>query len=108
MTKGLNLSLGGVGRAIGSELGSAVGKAFGGKTGASAGRNIGGELGKVAGDVAPAILAFKHGGKVNAPKGKPVKAILHGQEYVLPAGVKPTEAQKKAVAKMKADAKKKK
>ena len=42
-----------------------------------------------------------------APKGKPVPAILHGQEFVLPVGIKPTKAQVKAVAKNKRDAKKK-
>ena len=47
-----------------------------------------------------AMLPFKKGGRVKGPKGKAVKAIVHGGEYVLPASVKPTKAQKAAVAKL--------
>jgi hypothetical protein len=32
-----------------------------------------------------------------APRGKPVKAVLHGGEVVLPVGVAPTMAQKRAI-----------
>ena len=48
------------------------------------------------------MLAFKKGGKVPGKKGKAKMAIVHGGEYVLPVGVKPTVGQKKAVAKRKA------
>lgn len=107
MTKGGFPSLAGVGRSIGQELGSVAGKALFGKKGGTALRNIGGELGSVAGEVAPLALAFKNGGRVPGKLHKPVKAVLHSGEYVLPVGVKPTQAQMKAVAKRKADAKKK-
>ena len=97
-----------VGKSIGQELGGGVGRVFGGKKGESAGRNIGGSLGAVGAPLAAATLAFKKGGRVPGPTGKPVKAVIHGGEFILPVGVKPTMAQKKAVAKKKADAKKKK
>lgn len=88
-----------VGRSMGQELGGGVGRVFGGKRGESAGRNIGGSLGAVGAPLAAATLAFEKGGKVPGPKGKPVKATVHGGEFILPVGVKPTMAQKKAVAK---------
>jgi len=47
------------------------------------------------------LLAFKTGGRVAGKKGKAMKAIVHGGEYVLPIGIKPTASQKKAVAKNK-------
>lgn len=107
MTKGFP-SLGGLGKAIGSELGGGFGKMLGGKRGESAGRSIGGELGKIGGEVAPLALAFKNGGRVPGKLHKPVKAVVHSGEYILPVGVKPTKAQVKAVAAKKAkDAKKK-
>ena len=99
----------GIGKSIGQELGSGVGRAFGGKKGEAAGRNIGGALGSVAAPAAGIALgAFKTGGRVPGKRGRPLKAIVHGGEFVLPVGVAPTAAQKKAVAKRKADAKKKK
>ena len=52
------------------------------------------------------MLAFKNGGKVKGAKNRAKMAIVHGGEYVLPVGVKPTKAQKSAVAKRKARAKK--
>ena len=61
---------------------------------------IGSTLGEAAGDVVGGWLGFKKGGKVPGAKGAPHKAIVHGGEYVLPVGVKPTMAQKKAVAKL--------
>ncbi len=97
-----------VGKAVGQELGSSVGKLFGGKRGEQAGRNIGGAIGEAGAPLAATALAFKNGGKVPGPKGKAVKAVVHSGEYILPVGVKPTAAQKKAVAKRKADEKKKK
>lgn len=78
-----------LGSAIGNVAGGALGGRFGGSQGASAGSQIGSILG--------GFLPFKKGGKVPGPKGKPVKAIVHGGETVLPAGVKPTMAQKKAI-----------
>ena len=102
------------GSAIGSSLGSLAGSEAGNFIGRKshnklAGKITGGVLssvGKVAGGIGGALLPFKHGGKVMAPKNKPVPAILHGQEYVLPVGIKPTKAQVKAVAMLKRDAKK--
>lgn len=96
-----------IGKSVGQEVGGGLGRALGGKRGESAGRNVGGALGSVAAPLG-AALAFKHGGTVPGKRGRPRKAIVHGGEYVLPVGVKPTVAQKKAVNKMKADAKKKK
>ena len=80
---------------IGNLLGQAGGTFIGGKLGGSQGAQAGGQIGGILGN----FLPFKKGGSVPGKKGKPVKAILHGGEYVLPAGVKPTKAQKKAVAK---------
>ena len=53
-----------------------------------------------------ALAAFETGGLIRAPKGRPVPILAHGQEYVLPVGVKPTKAQKRAVAQNKKKAKK--
>jgi hypothetical protein len=64
-----------------------------------------GEIGSLLGGVAGSFLPFKKGGKVPGKKGKPLKAIVHGGEFVLPAGVKPTKTQ---LAKVKALNKKKK
>lgn len=97
-----------VGKSVGQELGGEVGRVFGGKRGEQAGRNIGGSLGAVGAPLAATALAFKTGGTVPGKRGRPVKAVVHGGEYILPVGVKPTAAQKKAVAKKKADMKKKK
>lgn len=80
---------------IGGLLGQAGGALIGGKLGGSAGQAAGQQIGGVLGG----FLPFKKGGRVPGKVGKPVKAIVHGGEYVLPAGVKPTAAQKKAVAK---------
>ena len=52
------------------------------------------------------IPMFKNGGTVKGKKGKGKLAVVHGGEYVLPVGVKPTASQKSAVAKRKARAKK--
>jgi hypothetical protein len=52
------------------------------------------------------IPMFKNGGTVKGKKGKGRLAVVHGGEYVLPVGVKPTASQKSAVAKRKARAKK--
>ena len=91
--------MGVIGAAIGSEGGSAlgglIGKKIGGRGGAAAGRNIGRAVGGFAGGAFP---MFKKGGKVK----KTGLAVLHKNEYVLPAGVAPTKAQKAKVAKKKA------
>jgi hypothetical protein len=90
--------MGVLGGAIGQEAGGALGGLLGGlagKKGAKAGANIGRVAGGLAGGAFP---LFKKGGKVK----KTGLAIVHKGEYVLPAGVKPTMAQKKAVAKKKA------
>lgn len=84
---------------IGAELGGTLGGALGQKFGGSAGGEIGRVLGKVGGGLIP---WFKKGGKVN----KTGPAIVHKGEYVLPASVKPTKAQKMAVAKLKKKGKK--
>jgi hypothetical protein len=79
------------GRGAGKALGSGLGKLVGGKAGKKLGGSLGAELGTAAGALTP----YKLGGKV--PKTGP--ALLHKNEFVLPAGVKPTKAQKAAVAK---------
>ena len=83
-------------------LGSAIGKLAGGIIGKKLGnQKAGEEIGGAVGTVAP---GFKTGGAVK----RTGKALVHKGEYVLPKGVKPTAAQRKAVAKRKADARKKK
>ncbi len=83
---------------FGSQLGRIAGGALGRRFGGGSGQKIG----EVVGEVAGGFLPFETGGMVKGKKGKPVKAIVHGGEYVLPVGVKPTKAQKSAVAKRKA------
>ena len=75
------------GNLLGEVGGGLVGGLVGGDKGKAIGSNIGGELG--------GLIPFKKGGAVGK---RNVKALLHAGEYVLPAGVKPTKAQKKAVA----------
>ena len=86
-----------IGRALGSAGGSALGRAIGGKKGAK----IGSQLGAMGGDIAGSMVGFKTGGLVKGKKGKAVRAIVHGGEYVLPVGVKPTKAQRTKVNKLK-------
>ena len=81
-----------IGGLLGQAGGALVGGKLGGSAGASAGQQIGGILG--------GFLPFKKGGRVPGKKGKPVKAMVHGGEYVLPASVKPTKAQIAAVNKL--------
>jgi len=89
---------------LGKRGGSALGKMIGGKTG----KKIGSSLGRMAGKGVSGLvqaetgLKFAKGGRVPGKKHAPKKAIVHGGEYVLPVGVKPTKAQKNAVAKLKA------
>ena len=63
-------------------------------------------IGSAAGGAAGTVFEpFKHGGPVKGKIGAAKKAIVHGGEYVLPHGVKPTAAQRKAVAQRKKKAK---
>lgn len=83
----------------GAALGEALGKVIDKRTGGGgiaqeAGKNIGRVAGAALGS---AIPYFKTGGQVK----KTGAAYVHKGEYVLPVGVKPTKAQKAAVAKMK-------
>lgn len=80
-------------------LGGAVGQLFGGDKGG----RIGGGVGNV-GDALGAFAGFKNGGKVK----RSGLAKVHKNEFVLPASVKPTKAQKAKVAKLHAKDKKKK
>lgn len=93
----LGASIGGY---AGSGLGEAIGKKYGGSIGQEAGKNIG----RVAGTALGGLLPFKTGGRVPGKKGAPKKILAHGGEYVLPVGVKPTEAQVKAVESKKKNA----
>ena len=67
-------------------------------------KGVGSAVGGVAGGV---FEPFKNGGAVKGKRGAPKKAIVHGGEYVLPVGVKPTATQRKAVAARKKKAKEK-
>ena len=88
-----------LGGAIGGEVGGLAGEKLGGLIGGKRGASAAGNIGRVAGRLAGgAFPMFKKGGKV----GKTGLAVVHRGEYVLPAGVAPTAAQKKAVAKRKA------
>jgi outer membrane lipoprotein SlyB len=84
---------------FGGKIGKVLGGEIGGRIGGKTGRSIGSVLGEAGGSLAP---GFKNGGRVK----RTGKALVHKDEYVLPAGVKPTAAQRKAVAKRKADSKK--
>jgi hypothetical protein len=70
-----------------------------------AGKAAGAVLGKAAAtyamEAAPALLAFKTGGRVPGKKGKAIKIVAHSGEYILPLNVKPTKAQKAVVRKNK-------
>ena len=65
-------------------------------------KGMGSAIGGAAGTL---FEPFKNGGPVKGRKGAPRKAIVHGGEYVLPVGVKPTATQRKAVAARKKKAK---
>ena len=71
----------------------------------AAGKAAGSVLGKAAAtyamEAAPALLAFRTGGRVPEKKGKAIKVIAHSGEYILPLNVKPTKAQKAVVRKNK-------
>ena len=93
--------MGAFGNQLGSFLGGMAGRRFGKSDNAQ-------KLGEGLGGLAGSYLPFKKGGLVKGKKGKPVKALLHGGEYVLPASVKPTKAQKAKVAELKKPKKAKK
>ena len=80
---------------IGRGLQSGVGKFTN-----AVGSGAGGVLGKTAMTYAleSAPLLLRTGGHIPGPKHKAVPAILHGNEYVLPANAKPTKKQKAIVA----------
>jgi hypothetical protein len=63
---------------------------------------------QVAGDVATGALLLKTGGRVPGKKNKAIKAIVHGGEFMLPVGVKPTKKQVEQVKKLKLKGKNKK
>ena len=92
-----------IGKFAGNYLGGAVGNYFGGSKGGDLGKNIGGHAGGILGGE---LIPFRNGGRVPGARGKPKKILAHGQEYVLPVGVKPTKAQKRAVAYRKSKSKK--
>jgi hypothetical protein len=78
-------------------LGSQVGGILGGAVGQRYGGNVGGQIGRAVGTAAGAAFPyFKKGGAVK----RTGPAVVHAGEYVLPKGVKPTKAQKAAVAKL--------
>ena len=92
----------GVGRSIRSGADNMVHQ-----SGGAIGKVVGGAVGAGIVQYAPlALAAFKTGGLIKAPKGKPVKILAHGGEYVLPMNAKPTVAQKKIVANNKRKVKK--
>jgi hypothetical protein len=78
-----------IGRALGSIAGNII--PIKGLDGGAIGETLGG------------LTGYKTGGKVK----KTGPALLHSQEFVLPANAKPTKAQRAIVAKNKRDAKKK-
>jgi len=91
----------------GGELTKSTGKGIGGVLGAAVGSKILAGLttaAPVAEEAAP-LLLLKTGGYIPGPRNKPVPAILHGSEYVLPANAKPTKKQKAIVAKNRAKSK---
>lgn len=81
-----------LGGTAGKLIGGTAGRLLGGKAGAQIGSQLGGQLGGTAGAV---LTPYKKGGKVP----KTGAALLHKGEFVLPAHIKPTKAQVKAVAK---------
>ena len=91
----------------GNYTGQVLGEALAGGQGLTSDilGTAGGVLGAAGGMAFP---FFKHGGVVPGKKGRAKKIIAHSGEYVLPIGVRPTQAQRKAVAKRKAAAKPKK
>jgi hypothetical protein len=88
-----------VGRSIQGGFGQAT-RAFGGAAGQVLGKAAGQKLLSslsTQAEEAP-MLMLSTGGFVKGPRKKAIPAILHGQEYVLPANAKPTKKQKSIVA----------
>ena len=52
-------------------------------------------------EAAPALLAFRTGGRIPGKKGKAIKIIAHSGEFILPVNAKPTKRQKSIVKKNK-------
>ena len=79
----------------GREASGAIAKHFGvGKNGQEVARNVGSRVGRLAGGAIGGFLSpFSRGGRVPRAKNHRFPALLHGQEYVLPVGIKPTKAQ---------------
>ena len=79
---------------------NAAGKAAGGILGGAAAKSLMGYMSAAAPEAAEAapMLLLKTGGRIPGSRNKPVPAILHGGEYILPANTKPTKGQKKVVA----------
>jgi len=88
---------------VGRNIQSASGQ-FTKAVGGAAGGVLGKQLMTSALEAAPLML-LKTGGAVKGKRDKKVPAILHGGEFVLPYGIKPTKAQKSAVAKNKREQK---
>lgn len=63
-------------------------------------------IGLLADKAGEKIQSLKTGGRVKGKKNAAKMVKMHGGEYVLPVGVKPTAAQKSAVARRRANARK--
>jgi hypothetical protein len=76
-----------------------AGRAAGGILGAAAGKALLSGIATYGPEVAETapLLALSTGGFIPGPRHKPRLAILHGQESVIPAGVKVTKYQKKVI-----------
>ena len=92
-----------VGKSVQGGFGQAT-RAFGGGAGIVLGKALGKQIlssltaaGPEVAEAAP-LLLLSTGGFVKGPRKKAIPAILHGQEYVLPANAKPTKKQKSIVA----------
>ena len=83
-------------------FGLSLGKLLGGVAGKHLGKLIGKEsegenFGQQLGEYGSKFLPFKKGGRVRGKRSQAVPILAHGGEYILPASVKPTKAQMKAV-----------
>jgi len=67
------------------------------KQGYNLGHDVIGPALESAGNSIRNFFGFKKGGRVPGKKGKALIAMIHGGEYVLPVGIKPTKAQRKKV-----------
>jgi len=89
-----------IGGLAGREGAGMIAKKLGaGRQGQEVARNIGNGAGRAIGAALGAFSPFARGGQVPASKGMGYPALLHGQEYVLPYGIKPTKKQIQAVKK---------